>query len=79
MIRAGGPGDGVTGDQAGDCADDADGEALQHKNVADLRAVRAKRHEDGNVSRAVGDAHGQDDQNVQAGDERNQADEQRGD
>ena len=40
---------------------------------------RAQRHQHGDIARAIGDRHRQHHQNIQSGDERDQADEKRGD
>ena len=73
MIGPGGPGRRVTYDQSSHCADYSDRQALQHKNIANLRAKCAERHQDRDVARAIGDRHRQHDQNIQSGDECNQS------
>src|SRR5271156_6807699 len=79
MKSAGNETEGITDDETEDCAGRAEGQADEEKNAANLMAARAHGEENGDVAGFVGDGHGEDYEDVEAGDEGDEADEDGGD
>ncbi len=79
VVVAAGVGDGVAEQQADGGADDADENALRDEDISHLRPARAHGHEDSNVLGFFHHHHDQGDQDVERGDEDDQADGDKGD
>src|SRR5580692_9134209 len=78
-VMAAQPGKGVAENQANGGSDDADEQAFQQKDAADLARLYAHRHENGDVLRLLHHHHGECDQDVQGGHANDEADDDEGD
>ena len=76
---ASGPGGEIANEQADGGADEADEEALQQEDAADLAGLDAEAHQHGDVAGLLHHHHGERDEDVERGDDDDERDDDEGD